>query len=299
MERALECLKWAISIKFSEASGGNHDEKTCFVIMPFSDMDGYEVGHFKRVYEYLIRPACVKAGLEPIRGDDVKATNYIAIDVIQRILKSDIVVCDLSGKNANVMYELGIRQAFDLPVVLMKDKRTERVFDIQGLRTLDYTDSLRIDSVEQDRASLTEAISATLDMPSHEVNSLIGLLGIEKASIGDTRKVSAETALVLSALKDISARITYMEDGRNDSASQDLSLPIRRGAQTYPLALQDGTICRYGDNIYDVADSGERLLLGKYNGRIKNGIDIISEPGTHIIIPYGAAQSRRLSAIPF
>ena len=32
-------------------------KKTCFVIMPISDVDGYEKGHFGRVYEYLIKPA--------------------------------------------------------------------------------------------------------------------------------------------------------------------------------------------------------------------------------------------------
>ena len=71
-------------------------QKTCFIIMPFSDMEGYESGHFSRVYEHLIRPACVTAGVEPVRGDEVKGTNYIAIDILQRILKSDIVICDLS-----------------------------------------------------------------------------------------------------------------------------------------------------------------------------------------------------------
>ena len=36
--------------------------KTCFVIMPISDVDGYEKGHFIRVYDYLIKPACEIAG---------------------------------------------------------------------------------------------------------------------------------------------------------------------------------------------------------------------------------------------
>ena len=40
--------------------------------MPISDVEGYDPGHFKRVYEYIIKPACVAAGFIPIRADDVK-----------------------------------------------------------------------------------------------------------------------------------------------------------------------------------------------------------------------------------
>ena len=45
-------------------------KQTCFVIMPISDVPGYDQGHFARVYEYLIKPAIIQAGYEPIRSDD-------------------------------------------------------------------------------------------------------------------------------------------------------------------------------------------------------------------------------------
>ncbi|EPR71058.1 hypothetical protein ADICYQ_0649 [Cyclobacterium qasimii M12-11B] len=88
-------------------------EKVCFIIMPISDQEGYEKGHFSRVYKHLIVPACERAGFKPIRADDEVKTNYIVIDIIRKILDSDIVLADLSAKNPNVMYELGIRQAFN------------------------------------------------------------------------------------------------------------------------------------------------------------------------------------------
>src|SRR3954468_2442510 len=100
---------------------------TCFVIMPISDADGYEPGHFGRVYEHLLKPAIVQAGFVPVRADDANKTDYIVVGIIQKIVESAMVLCDFSGKNANVMYELGIRHAFNKPVVLVKDKRTEKV----------------------------------------------------------------------------------------------------------------------------------------------------------------------------
>lgn len=91
-------------------------DKKCFVIMPISDSEDYTSGHFGRVYEHIIKPACELAGFKPIRADDIMTTNYIALDIIKNIIESEMAICDLSSRNPNVLYELGIRQAFNLPV---------------------------------------------------------------------------------------------------------------------------------------------------------------------------------------
>jgi len=102
--------------------------KTCFVIMPISDNEKYSPGHFGRVYEHIIKPACEIAGFRPIRADEVKQTNLIALDIVKQIIDADMAICDLSSQNPNVLYEVGIRQAFNLPVTFIKDIITKRVF---------------------------------------------------------------------------------------------------------------------------------------------------------------------------
>ncbi len=54
-----------------------------------------------------------------------------------------IVVCDISARNANVMFELGMRLAFDKPTVIIKDERTPYSFDISSIEHLDYPSDLR------------------------------------------------------------------------------------------------------------------------------------------------------------
>ena len=120
---------------------GETEEKTeegpvCFVLMPISDPEEYDTGHFRRVYDHLIVPSCEKAGFNPVRADEVKKTNHIVLDVLKKIVESEMVLCNLSSKNPNVLYELGIRQAFNLPVTIIKDKSTSRIFDIQGIRDI-------------------------------------------------------------------------------------------------------------------------------------------------------------------
>ena len=126
---------------------GEVSRPTCFVIMPISDVDGYDAGHFGRVYEFIIKPACRNAGFKSIRADEVQVTNYIVVDILRKILDADMVVCDLSARNSNVLYELGIRQAFNKPVTLIRDSKTPRIFDVQGLRDLEYDENLRIDKI--------------------------------------------------------------------------------------------------------------------------------------------------------
>lgn len=186
------------------------DLKSCFVIMPIADMEGYETGHFKRVYEHLIRPACQAAGYQTHRADYVASSNYIIIDILKKIVESDIVICDLSGRNPNVLYELGVRQAFNLPTVLIKDIKTPRIFDIQGLRTTEYSQTLRIDEVQNDINSITLAITETIGSP-HDVNSMIQLLGIEAAKLPKHVEVSPDTNVILSVLKDLSNRLRHLE----------------------------------------------------------------------------------------
>ena len=188
------------------------EKKTCFVIMPISDREDYPTGHFGRVYDHLIKPACELADFRPIRADDVMTTNYIALDIIKKILESEMALCDLSSRNPNVFYELGIRQAFNLPVTLIKDIKTKRVFDIQGFRDIEYDESLRIDNVENTIQDLSELLKNTYENKLTEINSLISLLGIEPAKLTEKKKISTDTELILSSLSSIDKRMSVMEE---------------------------------------------------------------------------------------
>ncbi len=67
----------------------SEDKKKCFVIMPISDAEGYDKGHFTRVYEHLVKPAVIEAGFEPMRADDTSKANFIVVDILKQILESD------------------------------------------------------------------------------------------------------------------------------------------------------------------------------------------------------------------
>jgi hypothetical protein len=201
--------------------------------MPISDVENYDAGHFGRVYEFIIKPACKTAGFKPIRADEVQVTNYIVVDILRKILDADMVVCDLSARNSNVLYELGIRQAFNRPVTLIRDSRTPRIFDIQGLRDLEYDETLRIDKINSAVESLSNLLKNTSQLGDSDVNSIIQLLGVKAAQVPSV-EVSKDTSLLLNAINDISKRISRLEDVSR-SPRPDADVPTPRVATFYVL----------------------------------------------------------------
>lgn len=169
--------------------------KDCFIISPIADPDGYPAGHFKHIYENIIKPACELSTVAPIRADDVKQTNLIHLDILQKLIDSPIAICDLSTRNPNVLFELGIRQAFDKPVVLIQEKGTPKIFDITPLRYLEYSKEMRYHDVLKSQKELSEAIDATIasDGASGNVNSIVKLMALSQpASIPDIQGETKE-----------------------------------------------------------------------------------------------------------
>ena len=160
----------------------------CFIIMPIADPDGYDKGHFKKVYEDLFKVACDNSGFHAIRADEVQQTNLIHLDILQKLIDSPMAICDLSNRNPNVLFELGLRQAFDKPTVLVQECGTPKIFDISPLRYTEYRKELKYREVLEDQESIADALRATKKATDsgEGINSIINLLSLSSpASLKD------------------------------------------------------------------------------------------------------------------
>ena len=159
---------------------GKDKKQDCFIIMPISDPDDYEEGHFKRVYEDIIIPACEKAEYNAIRSDDIEETDMIHISILKKIVEAPMAICDLSNKNPNVLFELGLRQAFDKPVVLIQEEGTDRIFDVSILRAYDYCKELKYNEVLKDQENIAKMLKGTEKsfVTGEGFNSVIKLLSL-------------------------------------------------------------------------------------------------------------------------
>ena len=113
----------------------------CFVLMPFGKKTipcGQSVD-FDAVYAELIAPAIVAAGMEPLRADAEVVGGTIHKPMYERLILCDFAVADLTGANANVFYELGLRHGVrPATTVLLFGEHGPLPFDLAPLRTIHY-----------------------------------------------------------------------------------------------------------------------------------------------------------------
>jgi hypothetical protein len=97
------CKNMAIYPKdYLDSTGGDTARSSCFVLMPFARQ-------FDEVYSS-IRTACERPELllSCSRADDFYGAGHIMEDILKGIIHSEYIVADVTGKNPNVFYELGI-----------------------------------------------------------------------------------------------------------------------------------------------------------------------------------------------
>jgi hypothetical protein len=135
-----------------------------FVIMPFRERQpGHPPGFFTEVLQSLIAPAGREAGFT-VTTANRQGSDVIQSTIVNDLLKADLVIADLTEHNPNVLFELGLRMAFDKPVSLIRAKGTDPIFDVDNmLRVYDYDPNLWASSVERDLPKLIQHITATWD----------------------------------------------------------------------------------------------------------------------------------------
>lgn len=105
---------------------------TCFIMMPFADPIGE---YYNKIYE----PAIKKAGLTPVRADnEIFGTGKIIDQIWNGISSSKVLIAELTHRNPNVYYELGIAHALKKPVVLVCSNEDDVPFDLKHIRVIYY-----------------------------------------------------------------------------------------------------------------------------------------------------------------
>jgi hypothetical protein len=104
---------------------------SCFVAMPFDEK-------YRSEFEKVIQPAIKATGLECVRGDEIYAHQAIVHDIWKSLRESLLLVAELSDRNPNVMYEIGLAHAIGKPVILLTRNERDVPFDLRALRYLFY-----------------------------------------------------------------------------------------------------------------------------------------------------------------
>ncbi len=103
---------------------------SCFVLIPFKDK-------FRIVYETIA--SALEGIMECSRADDMRYAKPILERILRGICSSELIIADLTDKNANVFYELGLAHTRTKNVLLLTQNIDEIPFDLQNLFCHQYS----------------------------------------------------------------------------------------------------------------------------------------------------------------
>ncbi len=142
------------------------DGKTpmCGIIMPISAMnvDGhdYTEEHWKNVLD-IISDAAKEADFSARIVSDNDSSHVIQTTIVKNLYNNELVICDISGNNPNVIFELGLRCAFDKMVIIIKDGPTKFNFDLAPCHHITYDRALDYKMAIALKKELIQTIRAT------------------------------------------------------------------------------------------------------------------------------------------
>jgi hypothetical protein len=111
-------------------------ETTCFYITPIGDEGSEQRKHSDLFLGNIVEPALSTFGLTVIRADNIDKPGIITRQVIEHLIRSRLVIADLSFHNPNVFYELALRHAMRLPIVQIIRAGDRIPFDVHQMRTI-------------------------------------------------------------------------------------------------------------------------------------------------------------------
>jgi len=121
-----------------------------FVLMPFAE-------HFHQVYTHVYKPVCASLGVDCWRVDEINRPGSITRDIIEGIFEADIVIADLTSRNPNVFYELGIAHTAGNKTITTAQSIDDVPFDIANYRVIVYQQT------EKGLLSLSTKLRAAID----------------------------------------------------------------------------------------------------------------------------------------
>ncbi|WP_220084135.1 hypothetical protein [Stenotrophomonas maltophilia] len=193
-------------------------KSVCGIVMPISAIDGCAESHWTDVLD-IITEAVEESGFIANLVSNADDVGIIHKRIIQNLYDNPIVVCDVSGKNPNVMFELGMRLAFDKPTIIVKDDKTSYSFDTSAIEHIEYPRDLRFSKIIEFKEKLATKIKATHDRAATDKNYTTFLKHFGEFTVAKLQKkeVSGQEYILeeLKSLRGAMQRMEYRTTSQN------------------------------------------------------------------------------------
>ena len=119
-----------------------------FVGMPFSDqyVDSYQCG-----IKAMLEQHGIDTSNRVFKADEQPSTIDILCKICKGIQESQYIIINISGRNPNVMFELGLAYGLNKTVFLIKDENSAEISDLKGLEYTQYSNAADLANKLQNR----------------------------------------------------------------------------------------------------------------------------------------------------
>jgi hypothetical protein len=235
----------------------------CGIVMPISAIDDCPAAHWADV-RTIIEQAADTAGFNARLVSSADYAGVILKEIIHNLYHDPIVVCDVSGRNPNVMFELGMRLAFDQPTILIKDDSTNYSFDTSPIEHLEYPRDLRYGTMVDFKERLAEKLQATHQQATKDKNytTFLAHFGRFKVASVETTEVSGQQ-YIIEEIKEIKS---YLRRLALSHLARDEGSHIVRPQRDIEMTITGS------DDQLEEAMRQIRRTNGLYKARIENGV---------------------------
>lgn len=188
----------------------------CGIIMPIAPHKDYLATHWNDVRN-ILEETILETEFEICLVWDDPAVGLIHERIVNNIYDSDIVICDVSSKNPNVMFELGLRLAFDKPTIIIKDELTGYSFDTGVIDHIPYPSSLRFSEINNFKTLLKERIEATYKRSQSDENysPFLKQFGTRIVPKSISKKEISENKYLLQKMDQIQMQLNRLSENNN------------------------------------------------------------------------------------
>lgn len=190
--------KTKVEVAHTDIGEANTQQITCGLIMPIASNEVGTAEHWRQV-RTIIEDALQDTGFKVKMVSESDEVNVIHQNIVANIYSNDIVICDVSSRNPNVMFELGMRLTFDKPVVIVKDRETPFSFDVGNIQHLEYPRSLNYIDIQQFQRELREKVLSTLEISKlHDYSPFLSHYKIKHVAKVGTETVERDDFIIAS-----------------------------------------------------------------------------------------------------
>jgi hypothetical protein len=241
--------------------------------MPISAIDSCSPEHWGEVLS-ILQDVIRAANFEPNLVSDSDDIGIIQKRIVQNIYSNELVICDVSGKNPNVMFELGMRLAFDKATIIVKDDFTDYSFDTSVIEHLEYPRDLRFTKIIAFKEKLKNKLIATYEKSKSdpEYSTFLKSFGQYRVAHLAQKEVSSET-YILESLEELKKELRMIRRA-----------PAKAGYTSVKTAIPDECVSIHiseyagGNDLTRIAD------LKKNKSKILDYLKSID----HVVQQYGS-----------